>query len=59
MTFLVDTNVLSEPTRPAPNDRAMVWLRSNETELATSTIVLDEIEDLGTGYDCLRQAESF
>ena len=44
MKFLVDANVLSEPTKPAPDDRAVAWLRENEPQLATSPIVLGELE---------------
>jgi hypothetical protein len=42
--FLVDADVLSEPTRRAPNARAVDWLRANEAELATSPVVVGEIE---------------
>jgi hypothetical protein len=42
--FLVDANVLSEPTKPAPSQRVIDWLRSNEDELATSPIVLGELQ---------------
>jgi len=44
MKFLVDANVLSEPTKPAPHPGAMAWLRSNEAELAVDAIVLGELE---------------
>ena len=30
MKFLVDANVLSEPTKPAPNARVVTWLRDHE-----------------------------
>lgn len=30
MTFLVDANVLSEPTKPAPNGKVVEWLSTNE-----------------------------
>jgi hypothetical protein len=42
--YLVDANVLSEPTKPAPDVRVVKWLRENESQLATSAIVLGEIE---------------
>jgi predicted nucleic acid-binding protein len=42
--FLVDADVLSEPTKPAPNQRAVEWLRQHERDLAISTIVLGELE---------------
>jgi predicted nucleic acid-binding protein len=42
--FIVDADVLSEPTKPAPSERVLEWLRANESELAVSPIVLGEIE---------------
>jgi hypothetical protein len=42
--FLVDADVLSEPTKPSPSLDVIEWLRANEAELAVSTIVLGEIE---------------
>jgi predicted nucleic acid-binding protein len=33
MTYLVDANVLSEPTKPMPNERVVEWLRANERDL--------------------------
>lgn len=44
MKFLVDANVLSEPTNPAPHAQVIEWLRNNEAELATTPIVLGELE---------------
>ena len=44
MRFLVDADVLSEPTKPSPSLGVIEWLRANEAELAVSTIVLGEIE---------------
>lgn len=43
MTYLVDANVLSEATKPAPEPRALAWLRRNERDLAIDPIVLGEI----------------
>lgn len=43
MTFLIDANVLSEPTRPAPNPAVVDWLRRNEREIAVDPIILGEI----------------
>lgn len=43
MTFLVDANVLSEPTRTAPDAKVVEWLRRNESELAVDPIILGEI----------------
>lgn len=44
MKFLVDANVLSEPTKPAPSEIVVDWLRRNEAELAVTPIVLGELE---------------
>ncbi len=44
MKFLVDADVLSEPTKPIPNASVIAWLRANESELAVNPIVLGEIE---------------
>jgi len=41
--FLVDANVLSEATKPAPDARVVEWLRHNEPEVAVDPIVLGEI----------------
>ena len=43
MTFLVDANVLSEPTKPAPQLRVVAWLREHERELAVDPLILGEI----------------
>ena len=43
MTYLVDANVLGEATKPAPEPRALAWLRRNERDLAIDPIVLGEI----------------
>ena len=44
MKFLVDANVLSEPTKPAPDARVVEWLRAHERELAVNPIILGELE---------------
>lgn len=43
MTYLVDANILSEVTKPAPDPRAVAWLRRNEREIAVDPIILGEI----------------
>ena len=43
MTFLVDANVLSEATKPAPEPKVIEWLRRNEREVAVDPIILGEI----------------
>jgi toxin FitB len=41
--YLVDANVLSEPTKPVPDPRVMEWLRANETEIAVDPVILGEL----------------
>jgi predicted nucleic acid-binding protein len=43
VTYLVDANVLSEPTKPAPNRKVVDWLIANERNLAVDSIVLGEL----------------
>lgn len=43
MKFLVDANVLSEPTKPEPHARVVAWLRANERDLVVDPIVLGEV----------------
>ncbi len=42
-TYLVDANVLSEATRPYPDQRVLEWLQSNESELAVDPIIVGEL----------------
>jgi predicted nucleic acid-binding protein len=44
LKFLVDANVLSEATRPAPNPRVLAWLREHEADVVVTPIILGEIE---------------
>ena len=44
MKFLVDANVLSEPTKHTPSERVIDWLRDQESELVVTPIILGEIE---------------
>ena len=44
MKYLVDSNVISEATKPAPAPDVVYWLRQNEPDLAVSPVVLGEIE---------------
>jgi len=41
--YLVDANVLSEPTRPAPSARVVDWLRRHERALAVDPVILGEV----------------
>lgn len=43
MTFLVDANVLSEATRPAPDRRVLEWLAHHERAIAVDPVILGEI----------------
>lgn len=41
--ILVDTNVLSEPTKPVPNPAVIDWLRSHRSELWLPSPVISEL----------------
>lgn len=41
--YLVDANVLSEATKPDPDERVVEWLRSHELEIAVDPIILGEV----------------
>ena len=43
MKYLVDANVLSEPTRAAPHPGVVQWLRVNERHIAVDPIILGEV----------------
>ncbi len=43
VSYLVDANVLSEPTKPDPNPAVVQWLRSHEPEIVVDPIVIGEI----------------
>jgi predicted nucleic acid-binding protein len=43
LKYLVDANVLSEPTRPEPDATVVDWLRAHESDLAVDSIVLGEL----------------
>ncbi len=43
MTYLVDANVLSEPTKPSPEFRVVDWLRQNERDIVVDPIILGEL----------------
>lgn len=44
MKFLVDANVLCEPTKPAPDEAVIDWLRQHEREIAVNPVILGELE---------------
>jgi hypothetical protein len=41
--YLVDVNVLSEPTKAKPAAKAIDWLRQNELDLVVDPIILGEV----------------
>ena len=43
MRYLVDANILSEPTKPVPHAGVISWLRWNEREMAVDPIILGEV----------------
>jgi predicted nucleic acid-binding protein len=43
MTYLVDANVLSEPTRPSPDQKVLTWLDTHERNLVIDSIVFGEL----------------
>lgn len=43
MKYLVDANVLSEPTKPVPEPRVVEWLEAHESNFVVDSIVLGEL----------------
>lgn len=43
MKFLVDTNILSEPTKPQPNPLVEKWIADHEADFYTSSLVMAEL----------------
>ena len=43
MRYFVDANVLSEPTRPVPDQRAVAWLGAREGDMVVDPRVLGEM----------------
>lgn len=43
MMFLVDANVLSEPTKQTPHTKVLEWLTKNEASLFIDSIILGEL----------------
>jgi len=41
--FLVDTDVLSEPSKTKPDAAVVAWLREHEADLYTSAVVIGEL----------------
>ena len=43
MIYLVDANVLSEPTKQAADSRVVAWLNANESNLIVDSIIIGEL----------------
>lgn len=43
MKYLVDANVLSEPTKPTPNAHVVAWVRAHERDIAVNPVILGEL----------------
>lgn len=43
MIYLVDANVLSEPTKQAADSRVVMWLNANESNLIVDSIIIGEL----------------
>jgi predicted nucleic acid-binding protein len=43
LKHLVDANVLSEATKPDPDDRVVEWLRRHERSIAVDPVILGEV----------------
>ena len=43
MSFLVDTNIFSEPLKPKPDPKIVAWLREHEDGLYVSAITIGEL----------------
>jgi hypothetical protein len=43
VTFLVDANVLSEPTRPQPDSAVVAWLTRHERDLVVDPMIVGEL----------------
>jgi toxin FitB len=41
--YLVDANVLGEPTKLTPDPRVVAWLRAHERDIAVDPIILGEL----------------
>jgi toxin FitB len=43
MSYLVDTNVLSELAKPLPADGVLAWFHANQSQLYVSSVTIGEI----------------
>jgi len=43
MIYLVDANVLSEPTKAVADSKVVAWLNANESDLVVDSIIIGEL----------------
>ena len=43
MTYLVDSNILSEPTKHRPDAKVLAWLSAHERDFVVDSVILGEI----------------
>jgi predicted nucleic acid-binding protein len=43
VSYLVDANVLCEPTKPVPDLRVVTWLRAHQEDIVVDPIILGEM----------------
>jgi predicted nucleic acid-binding protein len=43
MTYLVDANILSEPTKQRPDAKVVAWLSAHESEFVVDSVILGEL----------------
>ena len=43
MTWLIDTNVISETSKPEPDSNCVAWLKAHRGQCKLSTITLAEL----------------
>ena len=43
MTYLVDANILSEPTKHRPDAKVVAWLIANEGDFVVDSVILGEL----------------
>lgn len=44
MSFLLDTNTVSELTKPAPDPRCISWMQANQARCSLSAVTLGELK---------------
>ena len=45
MTYLLDTNIISEVMKPSPNPNVIAWFLANQDDCGLSAITLAEMAD--------------